>query len=190
MSHSHRAATLPVPGFACVPIDLSGWHLRAAAPQVVYISPLCDVRAGTNPAKAGFVEVLHLQDQADMIVLTGTSGNLGSRVLTSLLQDKLLPPSEIIISSSNPDKVPQIAKQHNVEMRTGDFSKPASLQATFAGADALFLVSYPSPSVERWLYHKNAIDAAQDAGVKTIIYASLMFGGETGMESVAGALNF
>ena len=122
-----------------------------------------------------------------MIVLTGTTGNLGSRVLTSLLQSKLLDPSELIVSSSNADKVPAIAKDHGVNVRHGDFENPESLQAAFEGADALFLVSYPSPSIERWLLHKNAIDAAKQAGIKTVIYASLMFGGETGMQSVAGA---
>jgi len=121
-----------------------------------------------------------------MLVLTGTSGNLGSRVLDSLLSQKLIPPSELIISSSNPDKVSSAAKQAGIEIRTGDFTSPESLTSSFKGADALFLVSFPSPSVERWLHHKDAIDAAKQAGVKTIIYSSLMFGGKTGMESIAG----
>ena len=121
-----------------------------------------------------------------MLVLTGTSGNLGSRVLDSLLRQELIPPSQLIISSSNPSKVSSAAKDAGVEVRQGDFTSPESLSSSFKGADALFLVSYPSPSVDRWLHHKAAIDAAKDAGVKTIIYASLMFGGKTGMESVAG----
>ena len=50
----------------------------------------------------------------------------------------------------------------------------------------LFLMSYPSPSVERWLYHKNAIDAAILARVKCVVYTSLMFGGESGRESACG----
>ena len=56
------------------------------------------------------------------------------------------------------------------------------------GGDVLFLSSYPSPSVDRWLYHKNAIDAAVLAGVKCVVYTSLMFGGETGRESVCGVM--
>lgn len=121
-----------------------------------------------------------------MLILTGTSGHLGSRVLKSLLQEKLIPPSELIISSSSPDKVSTAAKDAGIEIRKGDFTSPDSLASSFKGGDVLFLVSYPSPSIERWLHHKAAIDAAKQAGVKTIIYTSLMFGGKTGMDSEAG----
>ncbi|KAK5239344.1 hypothetical protein LTR40_014604, partial [Exophiala xenobiotica] len=68
----------------------------------------------------------------------------------------------------------------------GDYTSPESLASSFRGSDALFLVSFPSASVERWLYHKAAIDAAKAVGVRTIIYTSLMFGGETGLDSIAG----
>lgn len=40
--------------------------------------------------------------------------------------------------------------------------------------------------MERWVHHKTAIDAAKKAGIKLVVYTSLMFGGETGMKSVAG----
>jgi uncharacterized protein YbjT (DUF2867 family) len=121
-----------------------------------------------------------------MLVLTGTSGNLGSRVLDSLLHQKVIPPSQLVISSSHPDKVSAAAKEAGVNVREGDFTSPESLASAFQGADAVFLVSFPSPSVDRWVHHKTAIDAAKAAGVKTIIYSSLMFGGKTGMESTAG----
>ena len=40
------------------------------------------------------------------IALTGTTGNLGSRVLRDLLKQNLIPPSDlIIVSSSAPEKV-------------------------------------------------------------------------------------
>lgn len=121
-----------------------------------------------------------------MIILTGTTGNLGSRVLKSILARKLIPPSQLIISTSNPDKAPDFVKESGAEIRKGDFLNPASLVETFRGGEVLFLVSFPSPSVERWEYHRAAIDAAKVVGVKTVIYTSLMFGGETGMKSVAG----
>ncbi|KAL2401421.1 hypothetical protein ABEF93_005962 [Exophiala dermatitidis] len=119
-------------------------------------------------------------------VLTGTTGHLGSRVLDSILRLNLIAPSDLIISSSHPEKVPAAARQAGIEIRKGDFTSPESLASSFRGADVLFLVSFPSPSVERWLHHKAAIDAAVAAGVKTVVYTSLMFGGKTGMESTAG----
>lgn len=121
-----------------------------------------------------------------MLVLTGTTGHLGSRVLDCVLRLQLIPPSQLIISSSNPDKVSSAARDAGIEIRHGDFTSPGSLASSFQGADALFLVSFPSPSVDRWLHHKTAIDAAQAAGIKTVIYTSLMFGGRTGMQSTAG----
>jgi len=121
-----------------------------------------------------------------MLVLTGTTGHLGSRVLDALLDLNLIPASKLIISSSNPEKVSSRAKDAGIEIRKGDFTSPESLTSSFQGADALFLVSYPSPAVDRWHHHKRAIDAAKSSGVKTIIYTSLMFGGETGLQSVAG----
>jgi len=123
------------------------------------------------------------------VLLTGTSGNLGSRVLQSLLDLNLVPASDLIISTSSPNKVAAIAKQNDIQIVPGDFTNPDQLRQSFANskADILFLVSYPSPSVDRWLHHKTAIDAAKQSGcMKLIVYTSLMFGGKTGMQSVAG----
>lgn len=122
------------------------------------------------------------------VLLTGTSGNLGSRVLQSILDQDLIPSSDLVISTSSPHKLIAIAKQNDISLVPGDFTDPDELTESFASSDAdiLFLVSYPSPSVDRWLHHKTAIDAAKKAGIKLIVYTSLMFGGETGMISKAG----
>ncbi|KAJ9650247.1 hypothetical protein H2198_010435 [Neophaeococcomyces mojaviensis] len=123
------------------------------------------------------------------VLLTGTSGNLGSRVLHSLLHYSLIPTSDLVVSTRSPHKIAAVAKQNSIHLVSGDFTDPASLNSSFAesNADILFLVSFPSPSVDRWLHHKNAIDAAKQSGcIKLIVYTSLMFGGETGMSSVAG----
>lgn len=123
------------------------------------------------------------------VLLTGTSGNLGSRVLQSFLDLNLVPTTDLVISTSSPQKVATIAKQNDIQVVPGDFTNPDQLRQSFVDskADILFLVSYPSPSDDRWLHHKTAIDAAKQSGcIKLIAYTSLMFGGETGMQSVAG----
>ncbi len=119
-------------------------------------------------------------------VLTGTSGNLGSQVLQKILEKKLISPTDLIISSSNPNQLSAITKQYGIEARYGDFKNRESLKQAFAGADVMFLVSHPSPGIERVELHKNAIEAARDAGVKTVVYTSMMYGGETGLKSVIG----
>lgn len=123
------------------------------------------------------------------IILTSTGGNLGSRVLHNILNHNLIPTSDLIISTSSPHKVAALAKQNEITLVPGDYTDPESLNSSYrdSGADILFLISYPSPSIERWLQHKTAIDAAKQSGsIRLIVYTSLMFGGKDGMHSVAG----
>lgn len=107
------------------------------------------------------------------IVLTGTTGNLGSRTLPHLLS--LVPPSDIIVSVFNPaSSVHDEIRKKGVEIRQGDFYKPETLEKAFRGADKLFLVSVPSFEDElRTSAHRNAINAAKAAGVKHVYYTSL-----------------
>jgi NAD(P)H dehydrogenase (quinone) len=123
-----------------------------------------------------------------MLVLTGTSGQLGGGVLQTILEKNLIRPSELIISAYNTEAVPANAKAAGIEVRHGNYEKPETLASSFKGADTLFLVSYPSVSEERYVHHKAAIDAAIAAGIKHIIYTSLTFGGKSGEESIAGVM--
>ena len=118
----------------------------------------------------------------------GTSGGLGSVVLRTILAQKLLPASELRISAYSSSSVPPEARTAGIEIRLGDLTRPDTLLNSYAGAEALFLVSYPSVGEERYALHKNAIDAAKQAGIKHVIYTSLTFGGVDGEESVAGVM--
>lgn len=121
-----------------------------------------------------------------MIVLTGTTGGLGSSVLKHIL--KLVDPSQLIISLYNPSNAPLVPS--GVQVRRGDYADPASLDAAFAGAATLLLVSYPSIAhqlrVER---HKAAIDAAVRAGIKRIWYTSLAFADDSASEVMQAHLD-
>lgn len=123
-----------------------------------------------------------------MIVLTGPSGNLGGGVLRHILSKKLISPSSLIVSSYNTSSVPAEAQAAGLEVRHGDYTKPETLAAAFKDASVLFLVTYPSPSAERFEHHKAAIDAAKRAGISHVIYTSLAYGGTTGLKSVAGVM--
>lgn len=109
-------------------------------------------------------------------------------VLETILAQNLLPPSAIRISAYSAKSVPPAAQAAGIEIRHGDLTKPETLLESYAGAEALFLVSYPSVGEERFQLHKNAIDAARAAGIKHVIYTSLTFGGIDGEESVAGVM--
>jgi len=95
-----------------------------------------------------------------MLVLTGTSGGLGSVVLSTILEQDLIPAKALRISSYSLKSVPQVAKDAGIEIRLGNMYDPPTLEHAYAGADVLFLVSYPSVGPERFQLHKNAIDAA------------------------------
>lgn len=111
------------------------------------------------------------------IILTGTTGKLGSEVLKHLLQ--LVPASDIIVSVYNPDGHQEL-KDKGVEVRAGDFNDPESLLLAFKGGDALFLTSLPSRDDEyRIKSQTQVIDVAIKAGVKHIYYTSLAFGDES-----------
>ncbi|KAI0960721.1 hypothetical protein AcV7_000025 [Taiwanofungus camphoratus] len=108
-------------------------------------------------------------------VLTGATGGLGSQVLKHLL--RLVPPSDIIVSLHNPHGATPEMLAAGVEVRHGDFSAPATLDAAFAGGTALLLVSYPSVAhALRVKHHAAAIDAARRCGIARVYYTSLAFG--------------
>ncbi|OJT13276.1 Quinone oxidoreductase 2 [Trametes pubescens] len=111
-------------------------------------------------------------------VITGATGRLGSEVFKYLL--KLVPASDIVVSLYNPSGATPLIKESGVEIRRGDYGDPASLDAAFAGADKLLIVSYPTITYElRVQRHKSAIDAAKHAGVAHVYYTSFALAGDS-----------
>ncbi|GJE91500.1 SDR family oxidoreductase [Phanerochaete sordida] len=111
-------------------------------------------------------------------VLTGATGQLGSRVFKNLI--KLVPASDVIVSLHNPDGATPEILSSGVEVRKGDFTQPETLDGAFAGGDKLLIVSYPSIAYDiRVNSHRAAIDAAKRAGVAHVYYTSLMFAGDS-----------
>jgi uncharacterized protein YbjT (DUF2867 family) len=114
------------------------------------------------------------------IIITGSTGGLGSRVLYHLLHTLKVSPQSLIISLYNPRKMPDEYSKLNLDVRRGDYQSPESLRTAFEGGDKLFLVSYPSLRHQiRVDAHKNAIDAALAVGVQHIYYTSLAFSDES-----------
>ena len=105
-----------------------------------------------------------------MITVTGVTGNLGRIVIEDLLTR--VPASELVAVARTPEKAADLASR-GVDVRTGDYDDGASLEAAFAGADVLLLVSSPdiTPGV-RARQHGTAIDAAKTAGVGRVVYTS------------------
>jgi uncharacterized protein YbjT (DUF2867 family) len=111
------------------------------------------------------------------VCVTGATGGLGSRVLHHLLHTLHAPPANIIVSTANTKST---SLPQDVTVRRGDYLSPPSLEAAYAGAEKLLLVSYPSIAHEiRVKAHTNAINAAVTAGIKHVYYTSLAFSSDS-----------
>ncbi|HEV7468399.1 MAG TPA: NAD(P)H-binding protein [Pseudonocardia sp.] len=105
-----------------------------------------------------------------MIVVTGVTGNLGRVVVEDLLTR--VPADQLAAVARTPEKAADLTGR-GVDVRAGDYDDPASLEAAFAGADVVLLVSSPDVTPgTRARQHGNAITAAKAAGVGRIVYTS------------------
>ena len=105
-----------------------------------------------------------------MIVVTGANGQLGQLVIQSLLRS--VPASQIVAAVRQPAKAGALAAL-GVQVREADYNRPDTLDAAFAGADKVLLIS-SSEVGQRQPQHQNVIDAAVRAGVKLLAYTSLL----------------
>ncbi|MFC0627831.1 SDR family oxidoreductase [Kribbella deserti] len=105
-----------------------------------------------------------------MIVITAATGQLGRLVVDGLLAQ--LPADQIAVAVREPAKAADLAAK-GIEVRHGDYTDPDSLKAAFQGADKVLLIS-SSEVGQRLSQHKNAIEAAQAAGVDHLVYTSLL----------------
>lgn len=101
------------------------------------------------------------------IAVTGATGHLG-RLIVKKLKDKM-PADNIIAVVRSPEKAADLG----VEVREADYHKPEQLDRALQGIDTLMLIS-GSEVGKRAEQHKNVIDAAKKAGIKWIVYTSLL----------------
>jgi NAD(P)H dehydrogenase (quinone) len=127
-------------------------------------------------ALAGFALVLTVPPspasaQAERIIVSGASGNLGGLTVDELLA-RGVPASRLILVSRTPDELKAYADQ-GASVRFGDFTKPESLTAAYAGGTRMLLISVGgNDQVTAAELLARAIDAAKAAGVGHIAYTS------------------
>ena len=109
-----------------------------------------------------------------MILVTGATGQFGSKVVKHLLE-KGVDPKEISVLVRDAAKAVNI-KEMGVHINEGDYTDLSSMVKAFQGVDTLLLVSSSSrEGVEhRTMHHKNAIKAAKEAKVNHIVYTSFV----------------
>lgn len=115
------------------------------------------------------------------LLLTGVDGNLGSQAAEYLLE---LEPVDNLIFCGYSEAALQKYADMGVETHVTNFNFSEGLQEAFAGADRLALISMPFVGAKRQNAHKNVVDAAKAAGVKQVIYTSLVNAGDETNPSV------
>lgn len=101
------------------------------------------------------------------IAITGATGQLGRLVVDDL--KKKVPATELIALVRTPAKAASLG----ITAREFDYDKPDTLAPALAGVDTLLLISANEVG-KRERQHKSVVDAAKRAGVKRIVYTSLL----------------
>lgn len=106
-----------------------------------------------------------------MIVVTGATGRLGSRIVERLLEQ--VSADQIGVSVRDTGSSAHLASK-GVRVRRGDYSDPNSLADAFEGADQVLIVSAGATGDDAVQQHRAAINATRDAGAQRIVYTSHM----------------
>lgn len=101
------------------------------------------------------------------IAVTGATGQLGQIVIAKLKEK--IPAGDIVALVRSPDKATHLG----VATRLADYAQPETLEPALSGVDRLLLIS-SSEIGQRSAQHSNVIAAAKKAGVKRIVYTSLL----------------
>jgi NAD(P)H dehydrogenase (quinone) len=103
-----------------------------------------------------------------MILITGATGNLGTNILNFLLKKKATEPFAGLIRNEEKAKA---LRAKGIETRFGDYNNYNSLLKAFKGVDKLYFIS-SGDAANRDRQHVKVVKAAQEAGVKHILYTS------------------
>jgi NAD(P)H dehydrogenase (quinone) len=112
------------------------------------------------------------------IVVTGATGQLGRLVVEALLSRGV--PADRIVATGRRIEALADLRARGVGVRRADYTDPASLREAFTGAEKLLLVS-GSEIGRRVPQHRNAITAAEEAGVRLIAYTSVVRAGSSSL---------
>ncbi len=109
------------------------------------------------------------------IFVSGASGQFGRLTIDYLLERN--PASRVIAGMRNVAAGDDLTAR-GVEVRRTDYNDPGTLTTAFAGVDRLLFVS-SSEVGQRVPQHRNVIEAARRAGVRLIVYTSILHADDT-----------
>ena len=114
------------------------------------------------------------------ILLNGVDGNFGSKAAKVLLEKW---PHEDLIFAAPSTKGLEKYADIDVEKRVADFNDPEGLVQAFTGVDTMVLISMSFVGPKRRKAQQTALDAAVKAGVKRVVYTSIVGAGEKNIDT-------
>lgn len=106
-----------------------------------------------------------------MIVMTGATGKLGQLIVEKLAAK--IPANQIGVSVRDSSKATGLSDR-GIRVRQGDFADPTSLLHAFEGTSHVLVISSNSSGAAAVEHHRNAINAARQAGARRVLYTSHM----------------
>ncbi len=116
------------------------------------------------------------------IAVTGATGQLGRLVIAKLKERTAA--DQIVALARSPEK----ASDLGVQVRPFDYARSDSLAPALAGVETLLLIS-SSEVGRRSAQHRDVISAAQAAGVRRIVYTSLLHADSSPLDLAAEHLD-
>jgi NAD(P)H dehydrogenase (quinone) len=104
------------------------------------------------------------------VIVTGAAGHLGRLVTEQLLER--IAPEQLILVTRRTGALREF-RSRGAAVRYGDFDDPASLPDAFAGGRRMLLISTDAIG-RRVRQHRAAIDAATTAGVRHMVFTSIV----------------
>lgn len=109
------------------------------------------------------------------IIMTGVDGNFGRHAAETILAKA--PKENLIFTAPVLEKLKDFQSM-GIDCRYANFNDSKQLEEAFKGGDTLLLISMPQVGERRRRMHVNALLAAKSAGIKKIIYTSIIGAGE------------
>jgi NAD(P)H dehydrogenase (quinone) len=108
-------------------------------------------------------------------------GYIGAAVVENLLKDGVAP-GQIRVTSRSEETLAKWSAR-GMQAHRADFNDRAVLTAALRGADRMFMVSTMEAGPNRQQQHRNAVQAAKDAGIGHIVYTSFLTAGDPDVNS-------
>jgi NAD(P)H dehydrogenase (quinone) len=112
-----------------------------------------------------------------MILVTAATGHLGRLAVEGLLQK--VPAPRLAVGVRSLEKASDFAAR-GVQVRRADYGQPETLEAAFAGVEKLLFIS-SNDAGQRMEQHRAVVKAAKKAGVRLLVYTSILHAETSGL---------